>query len=177
VCTSEEELKSFTAFHKPFVFLISLLASLVGLHFQVLGISPLKRHFTIILLLIMATVVYSNAYMRINLQPQNREYLPIFRCICLISGIIACELLLAMIISLFWLFIINLCTILIVEILHLWYQQIYKYLYRTASVVYNAVRGLFQQIFQSIHLTASHVVSLTRRSTERQDVDQTAGNV
>jgi hypothetical protein len=30
VCSSEEELKSFSAFHKPFVFLITLLASLVG---------------------------------------------------------------------------------------------------------------------------------------------------
>ncbi len=77
VCTSEEELKHFTAFHKPIVFFITLLASLVGLHFQVLGISPLKKHFTIILLFIMDIIVYTIAYMRINLQPHNKEYLPI----------------------------------------------------------------------------------------------------
>ena len=58
---TSEELKSFAGLHSllSFSIIFTSLASLVGLHFQVLGISPLKRHFTIILLFLMATVVYS----------------------------------------------------------------------------------------------------------------------
>ena len=87
---------------------------------------------------------------RIILQPHNKEYHPIFRWICLVCGIIACELLVAILIFLFWLFIINLCTILVEEILRLWYQQIYEYLYATANVGFNPVCGLFQHIYQII---------------------------
>lgn len=48
---TSEELKSFAGLHSllSFSIIFTSLASLVGLHFQVLGISPLKRHFTIIL--------------------------------------------------------------------------------------------------------------------------------
>jgi hypothetical protein len=158
VCTSEEEPKHFTAFHKPFFFFITLLASLIGLHFQVLGISPLKKHFTIILLFIMDIIVYTIAYMRINLHPHNNEYLPILWWICLISGIIACELLVAILTSLFWLFIINLCAILIEEILRLWYQNIYQLLCQ--------IQDWFQQLFQSIRLTASQAFSSNDGTTE-----------
>ena len=65
VYANEEELNSITTFHQSFVFLITLLASLVGLHFQVSDTSPLETHLTIILLLIMAAVVYSIAYMNL----------------------------------------------------------------------------------------------------------------
>ena len=158
VCTSEEELKHFTAFHKPIVFFITLLASLIGLHFQVLGVSPLEKHFTIILLFIMDIIVYTIAYMRINLQPHNKEYLPILRWICLISGIIACELLVAILTSLFWLFIINFCAILIVEILRLCHQNIYQLL--------SQIQDWFQQLFQSIRLKAFQAFSSNHGTTE-----------
>lgn len=154
--------------------------SLVGLTLQVLGISrfsPLKRHFTIILPFIMATVVYSICLYEDEFTTSQQIVPPTFKCICLISGIIACVLLVAILISL--MFKINLCTILIVEILHLWYQKIYMYLHRTANEVYNAVEASsnkfhllyhiqdwFHQKFQSIILTASRVFSSTRGSME-----------
>lgn len=79
---------------------------------------------------------------------------------------------------------------LIVEISHLWYQKIYKYLHRTANEVYNAVetssnkfhllyhiQDWFHQKFQSIILTASRVFSLTRGSMEQDVETQMADNI
>nr|POF21189.1 hypothetical protein CFP56_06989 [Quercus suber] len=103
VCASDEARGFFEAFHTLLAFLISFLAALIGLHFQVLGVSPLETHFALILLFIIATIVYSIAYAEIKLQPPDAD-LPIFRFICLVSGVIAIELLVAIIISPFWLF-------------------------------------------------------------------------
>ena len=99
VCATEEEFNSIIAFHQPFVFLITLLTALVGLHFQVLAISPLKTHFTITLLLIMAAIVFSIAYARINAQLHNSEYLSLFRFTYLASGFLICELLVGLLMS------------------------------------------------------------------------------
>uniref|UniRef100_A0A7N2MMD6 Uncharacterized protein n=1 Tax=Quercus lobata TaxID=97700 RepID=A0A7N2MMD6_QUELO len=81
---------------------------------QVLSISPLETHFATVLLFIMAAILYSIAYMEIKLQPQGAEYLLLFRFFCLVSGIIAVELLISIIISPFWLFMVNFLQILIV---------------------------------------------------------------
>ncbi|KAK9995832.1 hypothetical protein SO802_020518 [Lithocarpus litseifolius] len=75
---SDEAFSFFEAFHALLAFLVSLLAALIGLHFQVLGVSPLDTHFALILLFIMATIVYSIAYSEIKLQPPDAG-LPIFR--------------------------------------------------------------------------------------------------
>ena len=53
----------------------------------------------------------------------SRCWPSILRFICLVSRIIAIELLLAMIGSPFWLFMENLCPILIIRMLHHSYQQ------------------------------------------------------
>ncbi len=153
LCSSEEELKSFTAFHKPFVFLITLLALSGRTTLSSLGNLPTQKTFHNYLAsyhgyCCLQHCLYEDYFTTI--QPYNKEYHPIFRWICLVSGIIACELLVAILIFLFWLFIINLCTILVEEILRLWYQQIYEYLYATANVGFNPVCGLFQHIYQII---------------------------
>uniref|UniRef100_A0A7N2MNR6 Uncharacterized protein n=1 Tax=Quercus lobata TaxID=97700 RepID=A0A7N2MNR6_QUELO len=75
---NDEALGFFEAFHALLAFLISFLAALIGLHFQVLGVSPLQTHFALILLFIIATIVYSIAYAEIKLQPPGAD-LPIFR--------------------------------------------------------------------------------------------------
>nr|XP_023895310.1 uncharacterized protein LOC112007220 [Quercus suber] len=75
---SDEARGFFEAFHTLLAFLISFLAALIGLHFQVLGVSPLETHFALILLFIIATIVYSIAYAEIKLQPPDAD-LPIFR--------------------------------------------------------------------------------------------------
>nr|POE60562.1 hypothetical protein CFP56_66080 [Quercus suber] len=110
---SDEALYFIEAFHSLLGELALFPTALIGLHFQVLGVSPLHTHFAIILLFFMATIVHHIAYMGIKLQPQDAGYLPILRFICLVSGIIAIELLFAIIISPFWLFMVNLCPILI----------------------------------------------------------------
>ena len=114
-------------FHEPFVFLVTLLAFLVGLHFQALNISPLETHFAIILLLIIVAALYSITYASPIFQTHNTEYLPIFRPTCLAFGILTCELLISLLISPLWWFLINLCISLIVEILRRWHQPIYNY--------------------------------------------------
>ncbi|KAK7839114.1 hypothetical protein CFP56_018700 [Quercus suber] len=110
---SDDALGFFKAFHVLLAFLVAFLTAFIGLHFQVLGISPLDTHFATILILIMTTIVYSIAHVEIKL-PQNAEYLPIFKLICLVSGIVALELLVAIIICPFWLLMVNICPILIV---------------------------------------------------------------
>ena len=74
-------------------------STIIGLHFLVLGISPLDTYFAIILLFIMATIVHGIAYVEMKLLPQDIEYLPILRFVCLVFGIIAIELLVTIIIS------------------------------------------------------------------------------
>ncbi|KAF3957851.1 hypothetical protein CMV_017173 [Castanea mollissima] len=91
----EEAHGFFEAFHKLIANLISILAASIGFHFQGLGVSPLETHFATFLVLIMTAIVYSIAYMGIKLQPQGADYLLLFRLICLVSGIIAIELLIS----------------------------------------------------------------------------------
>ncbi|KAK4568535.1 hypothetical protein RGQ29_004085 [Quercus rubra] len=117
------------AFHALIAFIVSFLAALIGLHFQVLSVSPLETHFATVLLFIMAAIVYSIAYMEIKLQPQGAEYLLLFRFICLVSGIISVELLISIIISPFWLFM---------------------FLYYTANLIFNAVPSLLKKIYQLV---------------------------
>ena len=100
--------------------------ALIGLHFQALDVLPLDTHFAIILPFVMATIVHGIAYVDIKLLPQNAEYLPILRFICLVSGIITIELLVAIILSPFWIFLVNLCPIMILGVPHHSYQQVYQ---------------------------------------------------
>ena len=144
VCASNEALSFIEAFHTLLGDLALFPIALIGIHFQVLGVSPLHTHFAIILLFFMATSVHHSAYMEIKLQPQDVGFLPILRFICLVSGIIAIELLFAIIISPFWLFMVNLCPILILGVLRHLYQQIYQCVYYTT----NLVCSLFKKICQ-----------------------------
>ena len=143
VCASNEALFFIEAFHAILGDLALYPTGLIGIHFQVLSVSPLHTHFAIILPFFMATIVHRIAYMEIKLQPQDAGFLPITSR-CLVSGIIAIELLFAIIISLFWLFMVNLCLILILEVLCHLYQQIYQCVYYTA----NLVCSLFKKICQ-----------------------------
>ena len=85
-----------------------------------------------------------------KLLPQDTENLPRLRFICLVSRIIAIELLVAVIISPFWLFMVNLCPILILGAPCHSYQQVYHCLYYTTNLVLNAVCSLFKKICQLV---------------------------
>ena len=149
VCASNEALSFTEAFHTLLGDLALFPTTLIGIHFQVLDVSPLHTHFAIILLFFMATIIHCIAYMEIKLQPQDPGYLPILRFICLVSGIIAIELLFAIIISPFWLFMVNLCPILILAVLRHLYQYIYQCVYYATNLVRNAVCSLFEKICQA----------------------------
>ena len=122
VCSSDEAeaLGFYEAFHTFLAFLVMLLVALIGLHLQSLCISPLEKHFAIILIFIVAIIFYGIAYLLTKLKPQDAEYLSKFRFVCLVFGIIAIELLASIIISPFWLSVVILCSILIVGVLCLY---------------------------------------------------------
>ncbi|KAL4605243.1 hypothetical protein ACB092_09G014800 [Castanea dentata] len=130
VLTRNEALSFIEAFCTLLDGLALFPTALIGIHFQALGVSPLHTHFAIILLFFMATIVHRIAYMEIKLQPQDA----VLRFICLVSGIMAIELLFAIIISPFWLFMVNLCPILILGVLRHLYQQIYQCVYYTTNL-------------------------------------------
>ena len=156
VCASasDEAHGVFEAFHRLLAFLVSCLAGLIGVHFQVLNVSPLKTHFTLVLLFIMAIVVYSITYVETKLQPQDAD-LPIFRSICLVSGIIAIELLVSIITSPFWLFMVNFCPILFVGVLSHSYRHISVCLYDTIHKIYELGCKTYDWLLQKFQYAAS----------------------
>ena len=95
----------------------------------------------------MAKIVYIIAYLEIKLQWQDAAYLFIFRLICLVSGILSVELIVTLIIFPVWLFMVNLCPILITGVLCHWYKGIYEGLYDTADMVLKAVHILYNKIY------------------------------
>ena len=128
--SDEAETRGFyEAFHTFLAFLVTLLVTLIGLHLQPLSISPLEKHFAIILFFIGAIIIYGIAYMLTKLQARGSEYLYKLRFIRLVFGIIAIALLASIIISPFWLSMVILCSILIVGVPCL-YKQIYQLVYR-----------------------------------------------
>ncbi|KAL0007797.1 hypothetical protein SO802_009299 [Lithocarpus litseifolius] len=152
---------SLIAFHQSFVSLITVLAILVGIHFQTQKSSPVETHLAMILTLIMAAVVYSIVLAGINLQPRSSENLNLIRLAYFGSGILTCDLLLGLLMSYLWWFVGNLCTILIVIILHRWLQPIYQFLCQS--------RDWLQKKFEAVRLAASETFSLTRNTEEQQN--------
>ena len=118
---SDKALVFFEEFHALLVFFDTILGAIIGIHFQALNVSPLEKHLGIILLFIMAKIVYIIAYLEITLQRQDAAYLSIFRLVFLVSRILSVELLVKLIISPVWLFMVNLCPILIIGVLRHWY--------------------------------------------------------
>ena len=90
---SEKEVHSSTEFHEPRNFLVMIFLGNYGVDFRDLGISLLKEYGAIMLVFIMVVVIYGIAFLGIKLGPQNAAYLFFFKMICVISAILACELL------------------------------------------------------------------------------------
>ena len=126
VCASDVAFSFFEAFQKLLFFLVTLLFAIIGLHFRSSKISPLETHYAIFLLFLVAIFVYSLAYVLISVPPKDSEYLSILRFIYLVFGTIAIELPASIIISPFWLLMVNLCSILIIGVLCS-YKQIHQF--------------------------------------------------
>ena len=155
VSTSDEALIFFEAFHAPLIFLKTFLCAIIGIHFQALNVSPLETHLGIMLLFIMATIVYIIAYFELKVQPQDVAYLFIFRLICLVSAILSIELLIALIISPFWLFMVNLCPILLVGVLSHSYRRISQCLYYIVHKIYELGCKTYDWLLQKFQHAAS----------------------
>ena len=134
-CASEKEVRSSTEFHEPLNFLVTILLGVLGLSFKGSGIPPLKEHDEITLIIIMAIVIYVIAFLGIKLGPRNATYLPMFKFICVICAILACELFASILADPSKLFIINLCGIL-VELIRRMYKQIYELLYHATNLIH-----------------------------------------
>nr|XP_023896306.1 uncharacterized protein LOC112008202 [Quercus suber] len=147
--------EAFEAFQKYVVFLIALLFTIIGFNFRSSNISPLETHYAIFLLFLVAIFVYGLAYVLIAVQPRDSVYLSKLRFICLVFGTIAIELPASIIISPFWLVMVNLCSVLIIGVMCL-YKQIYQFV----CLIY----GWLLQIFQSAAFQAFF-------SREREDND------
>ena len=126
-----------------------ILLGVLGLRLRGLGISPLKEYDAIMAFFIMAVIIYGTAFLGIKLGPQNADYLPILKFLCVISAILACELLASILVNPLRLAMINLCGIL-VELIRRCYKQIYELLYtHAANLVHNISFDFLQKIFQS----------------------------
>ena len=149
ICSSDEAVVFFEAFHAVLVFFQAILGIIIGVHFRFLTVSPLETHLGIILCLIAATLVYITAYLVIKVKPQNAAYRFIFGLICLVSGIFSAILSLTLIISPLGIFVVSLCPILIIGIgvLYHWYRQIYEDLFNTAGMVLKAVHISYNKIY------------------------------
>ena len=158
---SGEDHSSLIAFHQSFISLITVLAILVDIHFQTQKSSPVETHSAMILPLIMAAVVYSIVLARINVQPRSSEYLTLYRLAYLGSGILTCDLLVGLLMSPLWWFMVNLCTILIVDILRRWHQPIYQFVCQS--------RDWLKKKFEAVRLAAFDAFSLTRDTEEQQN--------
>uniref|UniRef100_A0A2N9FP78 Uncharacterized protein n=1 Tax=Fagus sylvatica TaxID=28930 RepID=A0A2N9FP78_FAGSY len=62
---------------------------------------------------IMAVVIYGTAFLGIKLGPQNADYIPILRFVCVTSAILAFELLASSLVDPLRLLVINICGILV----------------------------------------------------------------
>ncbi|GMY22417.1 hypothetical protein FCV25MIE_17658, partial [Fagus crenata] len=88
-------------------------------------------------------VIYGTALLGIKLGPQNEDYLPILKFLCVICAILAFELLASILVDPLCLVMINLCGI-VVELIRRWYKQIYELLYtHAANLVLNTWLSLF----------------------------------
>ena len=104
--------------------------------------SPIE-HDAIMPFFIMAIVIYGTALLGIKLGPQNADYLPTLKFLCVICAILAFELLASILVDPLCLVMINLCGI-IVELIRRWYKQIYELLYtHAANLVLNTWLSLF----------------------------------
>ena len=188
ICSSDEAVVFFKAFHSVLVSFNSILGVIIGVHFQHLGVSPLETHLGIILCLIAAILVYITTYLVIKVKLQNTAYRFIFGLVCLVSGIFSAELLLTLIISPLGIFMVNLCPILIIGtgVLYHCYRQIYEDLDNTAGMVLKAVHMFYNKIYgllcwmygwliQIFHSGASNAISSGERDIEMQGAETNAG--
>ena len=130
---SEKEVRSLTEFHEPLNFLITILVGVFALHSRGVGTSPLMEYDAMMPFFIMAVVIYGTAFLGIKLGPQNADYIPILRFVCVTSAILAFELLASSLVDPLRLLVINICGIL-VELLRRWYKQILTWKFNRFSL-------------------------------------------
>ncbi|KAJ6711275.1 PROTEIN putative-RELATED [Salix purpurea] len=142
---------STTAMHAAMTFLNVVLLALLQLKYQNKETSPFEAHGTIILLYILASIIYSTAFiallLRAHHQPPETPCLATLEHISLLTGALACDLLLLILAPPFGYFLLAFCGVLVlVKALLGSYQQIIGHLLDVAAISERA-RDLIPNVF------------------------------
>ena len=102
------------------------------------------------LFFIIVVAMYGIALLGMKLGSKNANYLPMFKFVCVICAILACELLASILIDPLRLLIINLCGIL-VELIRRMYKQIYELLCHPTNVLLSLLQKSYQSVCHISH--------------------------
>ncbi|KAI9071780.1 hypothetical protein K1719_038960 [Acacia pycnantha] len=104
------DVDSASSIHNIYAYLTGLLLALVELKYQALNTSPFNDHPAVMLLFLIAITVYVMALFVLR---SNHQINAMMIWVCHICGSLACELLLLLLVSPMWSFIINLSSLLL----------------------------------------------------------------
>ncbi|KAI9114583.1 hypothetical protein K1719_014281 [Acacia pycnantha] len=103
-----------TLLHTIYPYPNALLLALVGIKYQALNTSPFIQHPAVIILFLIATTVYVIALLVLTFRSNLQINLIIMVWVCHICGSVVCELLLLVLVSPIWCFLINLSSLVLV---------------------------------------------------------------
>ncbi|KAI9079108.1 hypothetical protein K1719_038947 [Acacia pycnantha] len=95
--------------HTIYAYLTGLILALVQLKYQALNTSPFNDHPAVMILFLIAITLYVMALLVLGSNPINAMMI----WVCHVCGSLACELLLLLLVSPLWSFIINLSSLLL----------------------------------------------------------------
>ena len=125
---NEQELHSYTIWLVVFGFMLGSLLTFLGWKYQSPDVSLFDIHGAIMLLLIIAVCIFTISMVVIKLPNFNKIDLPFFKGVFLISGVLACDLILLMLAPPFGWFIFTICASVMVLLLYRSRREIQKFL-------------------------------------------------
>ncbi|KAI9079080.1 hypothetical protein K1719_038919 [Acacia pycnantha] len=114
---------SASSIHTIYAYLTGLLLALVQLKYQALNTSPFSDHPALMILFLIAITVYAMALFVLGSHHQIKTMMI---WVCHISGSLACEMLLLVLVSPLWSFIINLSSLLLLLTFLLFYHFFFQ---------------------------------------------------
>ncbi|KAI9114783.1 hypothetical protein K1719_014481 [Acacia pycnantha] len=148
------DLDSAASLHTVYAYLTALLLALVGIEYQASNTSPFKQHPAVMILFLIAITVYVIALLVLTFRSNHQMNLIIMVCVCHICGSVACELLLLLLVSPIWCFLINLSSLVLVLML----LFSYNYLFRPSHPDTQTAEG---QAIEMIDIEAPPITSTT----------------
>ena len=154
---NEQELHSFTKWLAVFGFMLGSLLTFLGWKYQSPNVSLFDIHGAIMLLLIIDVCIFTIS-MAVTILPNfNRFYLPLFKGVFLISGVLACDLILLMLAPPFGWFIFTICASVMVLLLYQSRREILQRcqailepMWDSTSKAFHGLCDCFQQNFYGL---------------------------